>query len=273
MIKSYGLTHIALAVRSADRAARFYRDVFGAVEVYRGDGFVQVQPLTDGRGIRVLGYTRQLIPANWKLMFENIKDPYHATLLHVFLVSFGLYRADSPSQVLMDVTGRHAALTASRAEAPKTAELADMKSFHENFKLEAPAMLEPEREFAEYTVVMTTLWPNLIIQQQSNTLALRHLITRGPQAFELAWTFFGYDSDTPEMTQKRLRQANLMGPSGYVSVDDSEVMKLSQDGVAPYPEAAGVMEMGGRDRQDSPHMVTETAIRGFYDYYRRVMEL
>ena len=43
MIKSYGLTHIALAVKSADRAARFYRDVFGAVEVYRGDGFVQVQ--------------------------------------------------------------------------------------------------------------------------------------------------------------------------------------------------------------------------------------
>ena len=38
----------------------------------------------DGREIEVLGYQRQLIPANWKLMFENIKDPYHATLLHVF---------------------------------------------------------------------------------------------------------------------------------------------------------------------------------------------
>jgi salicylate 5-hydroxylase large subunit len=27
----------------------------------------------DGREIEVLGYSRQLIPANWKLMFENIK--------------------------------------------------------------------------------------------------------------------------------------------------------------------------------------------------------
>ena len=30
-------------------------------------------------------------------MFENIKDPYHASLMHVFLVSFGLFRADNPS--------------------------------------------------------------------------------------------------------------------------------------------------------------------------------
>ena len=43
MIRTHGLTHIALAVRDLDRAARFYRQVFGAVEVYRHDDFVQVQ--------------------------------------------------------------------------------------------------------------------------------------------------------------------------------------------------------------------------------------
>ena len=31
--------------------------------------------------------------------------------------------------------------------------------------------------------------------------------------------------------------------------------------------------MGGREVQDEEHMVTETAIRGFYQYYRRVMEI
>ena len=43
MIKTYGLTHLALAVRNVSRAAAFYKKVFGAVEVYRSDGFVQVQ--------------------------------------------------------------------------------------------------------------------------------------------------------------------------------------------------------------------------------------
>jgi hypothetical protein len=73
------------------------------------------------------------------------------------------------------------------------------------------------------------------------------------------------------MTLKRLRQANLMGPAGLVSADDSEVMKLSQDGVAPYAEATGVIEMGGRDIANAEHMVTEVAIRAFYRYYREVM--
>ena len=37
-----------------------------------------------------LGYYRNELPGNWKLYHENLKDPYHATLLHSFLVTFGL---------------------------------------------------------------------------------------------------------------------------------------------------------------------------------------
>ena len=43
MIKTYGLTHVAVAVKDVARASRFYRKVFGAVEVYRSDSFVQLQ--------------------------------------------------------------------------------------------------------------------------------------------------------------------------------------------------------------------------------------
>ena len=38
----------------------------------------------------MLGYYRHSLPGNWKLYHENLKDPYHATLLHTFLVTFGL---------------------------------------------------------------------------------------------------------------------------------------------------------------------------------------
>ena len=43
MIKTYGLTHVALAVGDVDRAVKFYRSVLGAVQVYRQDGFAQLQ--------------------------------------------------------------------------------------------------------------------------------------------------------------------------------------------------------------------------------------
>ncbi len=271
--KDHGLRKLRVAVRKGAVFACFADNV-EPFEDYLGASMLALYDrVFDGRKIEVLGYSRQLIPANWKLMFENIKDPYHASLLHVFLVSFGLFRADSPSKVLMDATGRHGALISWKGEQTKGEAHADMKSFKEDFKLNDPAMLQPMREFPEYTVVMTTLWPNLIIQQQSNTLAMRQLVTRGPGEFELAWTFFGYADDSPDLRQRRLRQANLMGPAGLVSADDSEVMKFSQKGVAAYPEAQGVMEMGGRDWKDEPHMVTEAAIRSFYSYYRKVMEL
>jgi salicylate 5-hydroxylase large subunit len=100
---------------------------------------------------------------------------------------------------------------------------------------------------------------------------MRHLVPKSANAFELAWTFFGYDTDDEAMITRRLRQANLMGPAGFVSVDDSEVMKLSQDGIRPSPEANGLLEMGGRDCDDEDHIVTESTIRGFYKHYRHVM--
>ena len=76
--------------------------------------------------------------------------------------------------------------------------------------------------------MLQTLWPNLIIQQQSNTLAMCQIVPIDAHSFDLAWTFFGYADDTQEMRQRRLRQANLMGPAGLVSHDDSEAMQLSQ---------------------------------------------
>jgi catechol 2,3-dioxygenase-like lactoylglutathione lyase family enzyme len=42
-IKTYGLTHVAFVVRDLRRASKFYKDVFGAVEVYNEDGVVQLQ--------------------------------------------------------------------------------------------------------------------------------------------------------------------------------------------------------------------------------------
>jgi salicylate 5-hydroxylase large subunit len=149
-----------------------------------------------------------------------------------------------------------------------------MHSFSAQLELQDPRIIEAVREFpGDATVVMHTFWPNLILQQQSNTLATRQIVPRGAQAFDLNWTFFGYADDDDQMTERRLRQANLMGPGGLVSMDDGEIIARAQDGFRQAAEAAGFNEMGGRDYADADHMVTDVALRAFYRGYRKVMGL
>jgi catechol 2,3-dioxygenase-like lactoylglutathione lyase family enzyme len=43
LVKTWGLTHINLAVRDPERSLRFYRDAFGVKEYYRDEASIQVQ--------------------------------------------------------------------------------------------------------------------------------------------------------------------------------------------------------------------------------------
>lgn len=43
MVKTYGLTHVALAVADPERSMRFYERVLGMVAVYRTPEFIQAQ--------------------------------------------------------------------------------------------------------------------------------------------------------------------------------------------------------------------------------------
>jgi hypothetical protein len=45
MVKTHGLTHIALAVRDAERSLRFYHGVFGVEAYCREDGRIHVKTL------------------------------------------------------------------------------------------------------------------------------------------------------------------------------------------------------------------------------------
>jgi anthranilate 1,2-dioxygenase large subunit len=69
-----------------------------------------------GRKLKILGYYRNELPGNWKLYHENLKDPYHATLLHSFLVTFGLMVAGSKNGMIADATGRHGTLASAKPD-------------------------------------------------------------------------------------------------------------------------------------------------------------
>jgi salicylate 5-hydroxylase large subunit len=275
--REHGLTPLRVTTRNGVIFASYSGDV-EPIEDYLGEKILPYfDRMFDGRELRVLGYWRQRIDCNWKLIVENIRDPYHATLLHVFLVTFGLNRADQPGKAILDAHGRHGAMMNERVEGREVSAEAkrEMKSLLTDLKLEGPRLLDVVREFpGPATVVMQTIWPNIILQQQSNAVAIRQIVTTGsPDAFEFHWTVFGYAADDEEMTRRRVRLANLMGPSGLVSIDDTEVIELTQRGAAHFREAAGVIEMGGDGTGDVDYTVTEAPLRAFHKYYREVMGL
>jgi salicylate 5-hydroxylase large subunit len=230
--------------------------------------------LFDGRKLKILGYNRQRIPGNWKLMQENIKDPYHPGLLHTWFVTFGLWRADNKSELKMDARHRHAAMISTRGQSGQADGVTQVSSFKEGMKLHDPRFLDivPEAWWNGPTAVMMTLFPSVIFQQQVNSVSTRHIQPDGHGSFDFVWTHFGFEDDTEEMTQRRLRQANLFGPAGFVSADDGEVIEFSQRGFEQKPFHRTLAEMGGRAVENTDHMVTETLIRGMYQYWREVME-
>jgi salicylate 5-hydroxylase large subunit len=285
-IRQHGLAKLRVAVLHGLVFATF-SDTAPPFEDYIGP---QVMPWLDrifkGRELALLGYNRQRIPGNWKLMMENIKDPYHPGLLHTWFVTFGLWRADQKSRMVMDEQGRHAVMISRRNEGGENAAVTQgVTSFKENMTLKDPRLLDvvaepwwtvpdpshPGEEITP-TVTMITLFPSVIIQQQVNSLSTRHIVPHGNGSFDFVWTHFGFADDTPGMTQRRLRQANLFGPAGFVSADDGEVIELSQKGFEQSGEFGETMcELGGTGTGGTEHMVTETLIRSMYAYWRKVM--
>lgn len=273
-LADHGLTRLRVARRhgvifaSFDAAAPSFEEYLGPLMLRFFDR------VFDGRALRILGYSRQRIPANWKLMQENIKDPYHASLLHVFFVTFGLFRADQKAAIQMDEQGRHCVMSSRKGEKEVNEATQGMNQFRESLALKDDRILDIVHEWqTEETVAMQTIFPSVIIQQQINSLSTRLIQPRGPEAFDFVWTHFAYADDSEEMVRRRLRQANLFGPAGFVSADDGEVVEFSQDGLGHFPDEDCVVEMGGRGTENTDHMVTETAIRAMYRYYREVMGL
>jgi hypothetical protein len=73
------------------------------------------------------------------------------------------------------------------------------------------------------------------------------------------------------MTERRLRQANLIGPAGYISMEDGAAPGFVQRGVASAPDLLSVVEMGGASVASEDNRVTEAAVRGFWKAYRSHM--
>jgi anthranilate 1,2-dioxygenase large subunit/terephthalate 1,2-dioxygenase oxygenase component alpha subunit len=226
--------------------------------------------------VRVLGGYSQVLPSNWKLYFENVKDTYHASLLHLFFSTFRLNRFEQKGGVVVGGDGgSHASFTMMKTDSSGDEyEKAGMRSVSGGYRLEAPQMLESVDEYGDgVTLQILAVFPGFVLQQIMNCLAVRQVLPKGVGKTDLVWTAFGYASDDEAMTERRLKQSNLVGPSGFISLEDGAATGFVQRGAAAASERASVVEMGGRGVESNESRLTETSVRGFWQQYRRHLGL
>jgi anthranilate 1,2-dioxygenase large subunit len=236
----------------------------------------RIARVLNGRTPVVLGRFTQVLSNNWKLYMENVKDSYHASILHLFFTTFELNRLSQTGGIIVDPSGgHHVSYSAIDRLAEKDSEYSKQGIRSESeFRLADPSLLQGFKEFDDdVTLQILSVFPTFVLQQIQNAVAVRQIVPRGAERTELNWTLIGFADDTPEQRTIRLKQANLVGPAGFISMEDGCVGGFVQRGIAGASEERAVIEMGGEDAESSSSRVTEASVRGFWKAYRAKMGL
>jgi phenylpropionate dioxygenase-like ring-hydroxylating dioxygenase large terminal subunit len=243
------------------------------LETYLGEEIVGRIRRVMRAPVKLLGGYSQILPNNWKLYMENVKDSYHASLLHTFFTTFRLNRLSQKGGLIVNQSGgAHISYSFAADVAGREYEQAGIRSAQEGFTLEAPELLQSVDEFGDgIGLQILAVFPNFVLQQIRNSLAVRRVVPRALDRTELIWTAFGFATDDEALTELRLRQANLIGPAGFVSMEDGAATAFVQRAVNSAPEALSVVEMGGNSIASSESRITEAAVRGLWTAWRQHM--
>ncbi len=247
------------------------------IEEYLGEEILsRIDRVLGRRKPVVIGRYTQVLPNNWKLYMENVKDSYHASILHLFFTTFELNRLSQKGAIIVDETGgHHVSYSAIDPEAAKSEEYAKQQLRSESeYKLADPSLLQGFDEYGDgVTLQILSVFPTFVLQQIQNAVAVRQIVPRAIERTDLNWTYLGFADDTPEQRMVRLKQANLVGPAGYISMEDGCVGGFVQRGIAGASDEEAVLEMGGAAAESSESRVTEASVRGFWKAYRTHMGL
>ena len=171
------------------------------IETWLGDDIAnRVRRVIGNRKLEIIGRFTQALPNNWKLYFENVRDTYHASLLHLFLATFRITRLSQGGGVLVSESGaHHASATLVPMQGPDTSYTSqNLRSDSETFRLADPSLLRMHDEFHDnIQLQILSIFPTFILQQVQNAIAVRQIVPRGVDTTDLNWTYLGFADDTP----------------------------------------------------------------------------
>ena len=243
-----------------------------AIEDFVGPIVCAALRLTTSRKLEVIGRFTEELPNNWKLYAENVRDTYHASLLHVFFATFRINRLSQGGGVAVSENGAcHVSTTLAPTEEADNA-YDGIRSVDHGLKLSDPSMLDAEDEHGDRVrQQILSIFPSFAMQRTYNVMAIRQFLPRGVDRTDLNWIYLGYADDTPETRRRRLKQLNLAGPAGFVSMEDGCIGNFVERGSAASPSGVSLLEMGGAGTESQETRATETAIRGFWKMWRGMM--
>ncbi len=231
---------------------------------YLGPAIAERLAAVFARPVMVTGYQRHTIRANWKLLYENSRDLYHAPQLHKFFGAFGIVQPQQDARAEMWHEGTHCLATIWQ----------DKSGRKKRIKLEEPGVATERSSLPDdIAISIIGIFPNCLFTLVGSAFSVRQFRPKAPDRFEVLYTYFTY-ADDPACLREHLLQNNQFGPAGYVAMEDAEVVEKLQARIAlGADKGASLLAMDGGDTTPDriDHMVTEANLRSMWRGYARFM--
>ena len=217
-----------------------------------------------------------MLPSNWKLYMENVKDSYHASLLHTFFTTFRLNRLSQKGGLVISETGgNHISYSLAADTGGKEYEQAGMRAAQEGFGLEAPRDAAPRS-----TNTATASGCRSSRCSRPSCCSRPATASRCAGWCRMGWRrpswsgpCFGFTDDDEAMTERRLA-AGQPDRSGRLHLDGGRRRARLR---AARRQHRGGRSVGGGDGRrgiaSDDTRVTEASVRGFWTVYRAQMGL
>jgi anthranilate 1,2-dioxygenase large subunit len=185
----------------------------------------------DGR-LRLLGYQKASFDSNWKEYQDN--DGYHAPLLHR---AFQLLKWQAGRGNAVATAYGHMGIEANLKELANASFLRD------------PSIVEFKQANAPLTSIAMGLFPITVIVKHLDVINLRFAFPRSVDEVEVHYAYFCHLDDGDEMMTHRLRQSsNLLGPCGFISLEDGAIFNRLHTGSNTFGDVMyqkGVGDLSG----------------------------
>jgi phenylpropionate dioxygenase-like ring-hydroxylating dioxygenase large terminal subunit len=221
-----GMDGFSPGFRKEDHGLRELRssDVYGLVfatysaavpdlETYLEESAPYIGRILGGDGrLKLLGYQKVTFDCNWKLYNDN--EGYHGPLLHAAF------------RILQLQAGSGTQFMTSRGHKVNATELPPVKNA--SF-LSDPSVIEARDPKLAPSNVIVSLFPLAQFTHNLDVINIRHAYLHSPSETEVHYAYFAHQDDGEELVRHRVQQAsNLIGPSGFISLEDGAVFSRIQ---------------------------------------------